>query len=344
MAQRIAEGVRGVKDVHNGILINYAAPRSDEAIADDVQAVLHWDIWLEGDPIQVTVKNGVVTLTGTVGSDVAKVRAGWDAWVNDVQSVDTDGLKVNPAIAGKERKRHQSDVRSDGDIKKAVELSFRHDPRLEHSSVNVSVEDGVVILGGAVNHLKAKTSAAQDARDIIGVMWVDNQLMVQPEMKWPRDAEVQKELNAALIWDPRLVGSQIRAAVINHVAYLTGDVDSLQEQAEAQDVASRTKGVVEVRNRLRVASPPEFFYYDQPYSDYEVFGGPLPLKSDAQIKKEIEHAFFWSPFVHRNDINVKVDNGVVKLTGTVGSWIGYEEAYQDAHNSAAAVIDRLKVK
>ena len=160
MAQRIAEGVRGVKDVHNGILINYAAPRSDEAIADDVQAVLHWDIWLEGDPIQVTVKNGVVTLTGTVGSDVAKVRAGWDAWVNDVQSVDTDGLKVNPAIAGKERKRHQSDVRSDGDIKKAVELSFRHDPRLEHSSVNVSVEDGVVILGGAVNHLKAKTSAA----------------------------------------------------------------------------------------------------------------------------------------------------------------------------------------
>jgi osmotically-inducible protein OsmY len=343
LAQRIAEGVKGVKDIHNDISVNYAAQRSDEEMTADIQAVLHWDIWLEGDPLQVTVKNGVVALTGTVGSAIAKTRAGWDAWVNGVLSVDSSGVKVDPAIAGKERRRHESDVRSDGEIKKAVELSFRNDPRLAHNTINVRVEDGIVILSGAVTHLKAEASAAQDARDIIGVSWVDNQLLLQPDMSWPADAEVQKGLNAALTWDPRLAGTQIEAAVINHVAYLGGDVDSVQEKAEAQDVASRTRGVVEVRNHLRVAPESAIFFYDQPDYDFETFGAPPP-KSDPQIKKAIEHAFFWSPFVHRDDITVTVDNGVAKLTGTVGSWIGYEEAYQDArHSGAVDVINRLNV-
>jgi len=84
-------------------------------------------------------------------------------------------------------------------------------------------------------------------------------------------------------------------------------------------------------------------YYQTPYLATETFGPQLIL-SDQQIKKNIEDAFFWSPFVHSDDITVTVDGGVVTLTGTIGSWIAYEEAYNDAHESgASAVIDRLKV-
>ena len=71
------------------------------------------------------------------------------------------------------------------------------DPRVKAFSPDVTVEDGVVILGGSVGNLKAKTAAAQDAKDIVGVWRVDNLLKVRPKER-PTDAEMQKQLKAAL--------------------------------------------------------------------------------------------------------------------------------------------------
>lgn len=133
------------------------------------------------------------------------------------------------------------------------------------------------------------------------------------------------------------------------MAYLSGAVDYRYQAAEAQDAASRTKGVLEVRNHLKVE--PEFSvgYYDWPYDNRppayvdDTFGPPPP-PSDAQIKKDIEKAFFWSPVVHRDDIKVNVDGGVAVLTGRVGNWIGYEEANRDAiKGGATAVVNKLNV-
>jgi osmotically-inducible protein OsmY len=233
---------------------------------------------------------------------------------------------------------------SDGAIKQAVEASLRKDPRASRYAINVTVEDGVVILDGTVGYMKAKTAAGQDARDVVGVVWVDNELMVRPYMNLPRDADIEKGLQAALRWDPLLAGAPIEVAVLNHVAYLGGSVDSVEQRAEAEDVASRAKGVVLVRNHLRIGPGTSYFFYGQSYKDFETFGPPPP-KSDAQIQHDIERAFFWSPFVDRADINVTVHDGLVTLTGTVGSWMGYGEADRDARKSGAVgVLNRLKVR
>jgi len=245
-----------------------------------------------------------------------------------------------------------------------VEASLRADPRVSQfvPGINITVEKGVVILDGPVENKKAQSAAGRDARDIVGVARVANVLSVRPAINLPSDADSQKGLQAALHWDPLLAHFQIKAAVINHVAYLNGWVDSGLQRAEAQDTASRTRGVLVVRNHLGVEAEPDFFSYNQPYYDFETYGPPYdfqpyeppygfgrfvspPVKSDKQIKKAIEHAFFWSPFVHRDDIRVKVDNGVAVLTGTVGTWVGYNEADGDARESGALeVIDRLKVR
>jgi len=355
LAQRVVEGVKGVKDVHNVLVVNYAGKRTDGEIAADIQAVLHWDIWVTGYPIQVGVKDGHVTLTGTVGSVVEASRVTSDAWVNGVLTVDDSGLKVEPTARERMRRKNENAVQPDDEIKTALQMSLRADPRVSHFAdmINVTVEDGVAILEGAVGDAKAKSAAGGDARDIVGVSWVDNELSVRPMGNLPDDTDTQKGVNAALHWDPLLEGAQIEAAVFSHVAYLNGSVDSTEQKVEAQDDASRTKGVVEVLNHLKIVPEPGIFFYNQPYYDFEVFGppydlktlSPLPPKSDAQIKKDIEHEFFWSPFVHRDDITVQVRNGVVKLTGTVGTWIGYGEADQDAHKGGAReVINRLKVR
>jgi osmotically-inducible protein OsmY len=350
LAARVAKGVKGLKGIHNDIKINYAATRSDPEISADIKARLKWDVWINGGRIEPVVKDGIVTLLGTVGSAISKSRAYDDAWVNGVFFVDDSGLKVEPNARRVAHREFKYAVPSDSEIKKAVLVALHLDPRVSVFSPEVTVEDGVVILGGKVDNIKAKAAAGQDAKEILAVWRVDNLLKVRLK-QWPSDAEMQRQLKAALKWDPLLDNSTIDAAVINQTAYLSGEVDSNLQKAEAQDVARRIKGVIEVRNHLKVQ--PEFSvgYYDWPYYSYdqppnfvsETYG-PQPFLSDKQIKKNIEDALFWSPFVHRNDIKVSVDGGVATLTGTVGTWIGYEEADKDAHKGgASAVRDRLNV-
>jgi osmotically-inducible protein OsmY len=344
LAQDLAERVRGVRDIHNNLLIDYVDRRTDAEMASDVQAALEWDIWVHGYPIRAEVKDRQVTLSGTVGSAIQKFRADVDAWVRGVQSVQDSDLKVDPVAPDKLERRRKPAALPDAAIREAVTTALRKDPRASRYAINVIVEDGVVILEGAVGYEKAKAAAQQDARDIVGVESVDNELTVRPEMTLPADADAQKALQAALEWDPTLDGAQIKAAVVNHVAYLSGTVEHAGQKEEAWDVAARTKGVILVRNHLTYGPEMGHFYYNPPYYYFEAFGPP-PLKSDAELKRDIERSFFWSPFVHRNDIKVTVDNGVVTLTGTVGSWIGYGEADRDARkNGAVAVINRLKVR
>jgi osmotically-inducible protein OsmY len=349
LAARIAKGIKGVKEVRNDVTINYLEKRTDPGIASDIKARLQWDIWINGGLVNPVVKDGKVTLTGTIGSAISKWRAFEDAWVNGVTSVDDSGLKIEP-LARKGAQREFKDViSSDSEIKQAVQVALRLDPRVSAFAPDVTVEGGVVILGGNVGNLKAKTSAEQDAKNILGVWRVDNLLKVRPKGR-RTDAETEKQLKAALSWDPLLNSSAIDVAVINRTAYLSGAVESTLEKAEAQDVASRIKGVMLVRNHLKVEPEFSIFYYDwpyyshSPYYDAEIFG-PRPYLNDTQIKKSIEDWFFWSPFVDRDDIKVTVHGGVATLTGTVGTWIGYGEADQGAHQSGAtAVLNRVTVK
>ena len=353
LAARVAKGVKGVKEVHNGVMINYLAKRTDSEIAADIKARLQWDIWINGGVINPVVKNGNVTLTGTVGSVISDSRAFDDAWVNGVMSVDASGLKVDPNVRLDAQRMFKFANRPDSEIKQAILAALRLDPRVTAFSPDITVEDGAVILDGSVGNLKVKTAAEQDAINIFGVWRVENFLKVRLKMKeWPTDSEMQKQLKAALLWDSLLNNSAIDVAVINRVAYLSGAVDSSFQKAEAQDVASRIKGVAEVRNHLKVETDFSITYYDWPNYSYdnqplnfvsETFE-PRPFLSDEQIKKSIEDALFWSPFVHSDDITVTVDGGVATLTGTVGTWIGYGEADKDAHKSGAtAVLNRVTV-
>ena len=354
LAERVAKGVKGAKEVRNDISINYLTKRTDEEIAADITASLQWDIWLNGEPIDVHVKNGNVMLSGTVRSARAKSRAVEDAWVIGVMSVDDSGLRVEPWQRPGPQRRFKFVIKSDEEIQRTVQAAFHRDPRVAPFSPNVRVEDDTAILTGAVGNLKAKTAAGQDARNTVGVWWVENYLKVRPKNP-PGDADIEKNLNAALFWDPALEGCQIEAAVINKVAYLSGAVDDGYQRAEAQDVASRTKGVVEVRNHLHVEPEYTISDYDSYYNWPDYYNGPYrydtglfappPVKSDVEIKKDIEKAFFWSPFVDRDDIKLKVHDGVATLTGTVDGWIAYGEAQRDAYKGGATdVINKLQVK
>ncbi|HZL17325.1 MAG TPA: BON domain-containing protein [Polyangia bacterium] len=356
LAERLAKGVKGAKDVRNDITISYFQKRTDAEIASDVKARFQWDIWLNGDALTAAVKDGKVTVSGTIGSAIGKERAADDAWVSGVMSVDDTALKVEPRTGHDARHQLKYVVKSDADIKLAIQAAFRLDPRVAAFAPDVTVEGGGVILGGSIGNLKAKAAAEQDAHNIVGVWRVDNLLTVRSKGSFV-DSDLEKQLKTAVAWDPVLDRSTIDIAVINRVAYLSGEVDSRFESVEAEDVASRIDGVLLVRNHLKVEPAdvfiyddlPFFSYFDWPYyhrssSDMYQAREPEPYLSDARIKKDIEDAFFWSPFVDRGAITVAVHGGVATLTGTVGNWIGWREADKDARKNAGDVLNRLTIK
>lgn len=366
LAERIAKGVKGSKEVSNDITINYTAKRTDAEMEADIKARLQWDIWIDDNMISTAVKDGKVTLSGEVGSATVKSRAYNDAWVLGVKSVDDSKLSVNPWVKNEDRSKNKYPVRSENDIKLAIEASLRLDPRVSAYSPEVSVNGGVVRLSGSVGDLKAKASAEQDAQNTVGVWQVDNNLKIRAKLI-PTDADITSQLTSALYWNSWLYDASITATVKNRVATLTGTVESSFQKAEAQDAAARTKGVLSVRNQLEVV--PDYWvsdyayypsydygyyggygsygwpYYNQwPYNNYQSYW-TIPYRSDEQIKKNIESSIFWSPYVRSDDIKVTVDGGVATLSGTVGSWIGWREADRDARDSGAtSVLNRVVIK
>jgi osmotically-inducible protein OsmY len=128
-------------------------------------------------------------------------------------------------------------------------------------------------------------------------------------------------------------------------------VDSYFEKGRADDVASRAKGVTEVNNRLEVEYGQPLTY--EPYLDDTYIYGEdwydyqpaYTFTDDAEIKEEIDDEMWWSPFVDSDEVTVRVDDGVARLSGTVESWSEREAARENAYEGGATwVINKIEIE
>src|SRR3954464_8456820 len=115
--------------------------RTDEQILHDVQDELKWDARLQPNEIGVIVKDGVVTLTGTVDSYSKKWSAEQAAHrVRGVVAVANDMEVRLPT----------SSERSDSDIAAAASRALEWDAFLRNKDIDITVSKGWVTLRGEV--------------------------------------------------------------------------------------------------------------------------------------------------------------------------------------------------
>jgi len=345
LAATVAKSVLGVKGIQNDIDINYQQDRRDYEIASEVERALHWDTLVDDGLITVEADNARVTLSGTVGSAAEKTRAITNAWVTGVRSVDADELQV-ASWARDERFRKKKYVRkTDTEIKNAVESALLYDPRVISLTVDTSIDDGVVSLSGTVHSLKAKRAAAQTARNVVGVWRVKNNLVVRPAIQ--DDDIIKGNVEQALLTDPYIERYEITVTAVDNEVYLYGDVDTYFEKAQAEDVASKVKGVAVVHNRLVVGDEYDRYTYD-PYvdpwymNDYDWNGYTndyATTKTDWEIEQDVEGELFWSPFVDADEVTVEVDDGEATLTGTVDNMSERAAAEKNAYDAGATLVD-----
>lgn len=126
----------------------------------------------------------------------------------------------------------------------------------------------------------------------------------------PSDQEILSDIQEALTWDVRVDASNINVEVVNGTVTLSGTVDTYTQKLDASHIASRIKGVTDVINNLVVR--------------------PVVIKSDLEIQDDIGAALRRDVLVDETNINVKVSNGIVILTGSVATMAEKNAAESDA--------------
>lgn len=198
------------------------APSDAEIRAAVIQAFALDPRVVSFNPI-VTVRNGIVTLTGTVNDLQARNAAEEDARnVTGVRFVN-NYLKVRPAVA-----------RSDLAIRTAVNDALRRNVSVDAAEVMVSVRSGIVYLSGTVDSDFEREEATEAAARVAGVVGVVNNLVL-PE-RWPvkPDFAIERDAEAGIVWNAFVDGSDVDVTVRNGVATLTGTVGSFTGMLEAE--------------------------------------------------------------------------------------------------------------
>jgi osmotically-inducible protein OsmY len=303
-ALAIAETVKGVRSVINRIEVNPLTEKSDPDIRTDVIQSMAVDPVTELFEIDVSVNDKVVTLKGEVNSYIEKQAAG----------------KVVKAVSGvKEVKNliifdHKTS-RPDADFANDIAQTLAWDTLVDDGLIQVSVKNHNVELKGTVGSAAEKTRAINHAW-LPGIKQVDaSQLKVD---RWARDKDLRAEkyllkpddkiknaVEKAILYDPRVLSTQVNTQVDNGLVTLTGKVNTLSaKQAAAQD-ARNTVGVIRVKNQIKVT--------------------PLPhALSNEELEQKIQNKFKRDTYVTASEINVTVLSGIVNLYGTVDTH--YEKA------------------
>jgi osmotically-inducible protein OsmY len=324
LCETVVKGVKGVRDVKNQIKVDYKIDRSDAEIEQEVKKRLANDVRVDDALIDVDVQDEEVILTGIVGSAQEKAQARIDAWVGGVNSVNTEDLHVQWWARDRMRRTGLYESRTDRQIKEAVENAFVYDPRVYSFNIDVDVTDGIVLLSGVVNNLKAKIAAEHDANNTIGVSYVRNNIKVRPKVI-PLNKELENRVSETLLENPYIDRFDLNISASYGTVYLSGRVNTSWEKTLAERLAGGVKGAVAVVNNIK---------YEHEWT----------WKPDYQIRQDVKDQIWWSPFVDSDDISVGVNNGIVTLNGTAETYSERQNAEENAYEGGAKeVVNNLRV-
>ena len=168
-AERVVLRVFGVKALANDLAVRLvsAYQKTDTEIAQAAVNALKWHTAVPDDRVTITVKDGWIALAGTLEWQYQK-----DAAARAVR--DLTGVKgVTNDI------RLQSRVKT-SDVRDKIEAALKRSAEIDARRINVTAQDGKVILSGNVHSWAERHEAEHAAWAAPGVSQVEDRLAVVP--------------------------------------------------------------------------------------------------------------------------------------------------------------------
>ncbi len=167
VAEDAAKAVYGVKAVANDIVVKLpgSMERTDQDIAEAAVNALKWDFEVPKGQVKVVVKEGWVTLEGTVDwqyqKDAAKRCVQYLMGVTAVNN----GITIKPQVKW-------------SDVTTNIEEAFRRNADFDARRITVVTHEGTVTLKGNVSSWTERGDAVSAAWAAPGVSAVNDQLTV----------------------------------------------------------------------------------------------------------------------------------------------------------------------
>jgi osmotically-inducible protein OsmY len=166
-AEKAAKRVYGVKGVANDIAVKPLWQRIDPEIARDAVHELESHVSIPADRIKVTVKDGWVTLEGTVDWEYQK-------------SLAESAMKKLKGVSGVTNKIQVTPKASAAEVKSKIEEALRRSAELDARRITVKIEGSTVKLYGSVSSWAERDEAERAAWSAPGTTMVENHILVNP--------------------------------------------------------------------------------------------------------------------------------------------------------------------
>jgi osmotically-inducible protein OsmY len=202
-----------------------------------------------------------------------------------------------------------AEVRSDDDIRDAVNQQLLLDGRVDAGNVEVEINDSVANLSGSVEDFTAYNAAEDNALSVNGVTTVINDLEIDytpSEDVDISDATLENTISEIFFYDNDLESQDIFVEVNDGEVELSGEVDALWRKLDAEEEAEDVIGVTSVDNKLAVVPTDDVY--------------------DESIAENIVSSLTNNFYTNAEEIDVIVESNNVTLEGTVDSAYEYQVA------------------
>jgi osmotically-inducible protein OsmY len=166
-AEKAVKRVYGVRGIANDIEVKLFWQRTDPEIARDAVHELESHVSIPADRIKVTVKDGWVTLEGTVDWEYQK-------------SLAQSAMKKLKGVSGVTNKIQVTPKASAAEVKSKIEEALRRSAELDARRITVKIEGSTVKLYGSVSSWAERDEAERAAWSAPGTTMVENHILVNP--------------------------------------------------------------------------------------------------------------------------------------------------------------------